>query len=185
MKRFRSTASLALAFVAALGLTGPAAGQHQVPFHGVFEGDYTVTPIPGTPTAMLVVSAKGISSQIGAFELEIPHVVNFSTSNAVGSYLMTAANGDMVVGTFTGHATPIGTDGHYAMLVEEVTITGGTGRFVGATGELHRGAVDRSGQSPGCTATTTAAPSRAAWFRMSPTRWPPSRWSRRKTGATT
>jgi hypothetical protein len=136
MKRFSSTVSLALAVVAVLGLTSPAAAQHQVPFRGAFEGDYTVTPIPGTPTAMLVVSATGISSQLGAFDLEIPHLVNFATSNAVGSYLMTAANGDMVVGTFTGHATPIGTDGHYAMLVGEVTITGGTGRFVGATGEF-------------------------------------------------
>ncbi len=122
--------------MAVLGLTGSAAAQHQVPFHGLFEGDYTVTPIPGTPTAMLVVSAVGISSQIGSFELEIPHVVNFATSNAVGTYLLTAANGDMVVGTFTGHATPIGTDGHYAMLVEQVTITGGTGRFVGSTGDF-------------------------------------------------
>ena len=42
----------------------------------------------------------------------------------------------MVIGTFTGQATPIGTDGHYAMLVEEVTITGGTGRFADATGSF-------------------------------------------------
>jgi hypothetical protein len=136
MKCRHSAASLVLAVLATLGLAGPAAAQHQVPFHGVFEGDYTVTPIPGTPTATLVVSASGVGSQVGAFELEIPHVVNFATSNATGSYLMTAANGDMVIGTFTGHATPIGTDGHYAMLVEEVTITGGTGRFEGATGSF-------------------------------------------------
>ena len=136
MKCLRSAAVLVLAFLAILGLAGPADAQHQVPFHGVFEGDYTVTPIPNTPTATLVVTASGVGSHVGAFELEIPHVVNFATSNATGSYLMTAANGDMVIGTFTGHATPIGTDGHYAMLVEEVTITGGTGRFAGATGEF-------------------------------------------------
>jgi hypothetical protein len=135
--KFRSPAVvLALAVVAVLGLAGPATAQHQVPFHGVFEGDYTVTPIPNTPTARLVVSASGTGSQVGAFELEIPHVVNFATASATGSYLMTAANGDMVLGTFTGHATPIGTDGRYAMLVEEVTITGGTGRFAGATGSF-------------------------------------------------
>jgi hypothetical protein len=132
MKRHSPAASLVLAVLTIVGLAGPAAAQHPVPFHGVFEGDYTVTPIPGTPTATLVVSASGNGSQVGAFELEIPHVVNFAT----GSYLMTVANGDMVFGTFTGHATPIGTDGHYAMLVEEVTITGGTGRFAGATGSF-------------------------------------------------
>ncbi len=134
MKRHRIAASFGLAVLAIFGIAGPVAAQHEVPFHGVFEGDYTVTPIPGTPTATLVVSASGVGSQVGTFELEIPHVVNFATSNAAGSYLITAANGDMVIGSFTGHATPIGTDGHYAMLVEEVTITGGTGRFAGASG---------------------------------------------------
>jgi hypothetical protein len=134
MKRHSLAASLVLAVLATIGLAGPAAAQHQVPFHGVFEGDYTVTPIPGTPTAELVVTASGHGSEVGAFDLEIPHVVNFATASATGDYLMTAADGDMVFGTFTGHATPIGTDGHYAMLVEEVTITGGTGRFEGATG---------------------------------------------------
>ena len=136
MKRRSIAAGLVLAVLATLGIAGPVAAQHQVPFHGVFEGDYTVTPIPGTPTAELVVSASGHGSQVGAFDLEIPHLVNFATSNATGEYLMTAANGDMVIGTFTGHATPIGTDGHYATLVEEVTITGGTGRFAGATGSF-------------------------------------------------
>jgi len=134
MKRHGSAASLVLAVLATLGLAGPAAAQHQVPFHGVFDGDYTVTPIPNTPTATLVVSASGAGSQVGAFDLEIPHVVNFVTSNATGSYQITAANGDEVYGLFTGHATPIGTDGHFAMLVEDVTITGGTGRFTGAIG---------------------------------------------------
>ena len=136
MRFHRFATGLVLAVLATLALASPAAAQHQVPFHGVFEGDYTVSPIPGTPTAALVVSATGTGSQVGAFDLEIPHVVNFATASAVGSYLMTAANGDVVLGTFTGQATPIGTDGHYAMLVEEVTITGGTGRFEGATGSF-------------------------------------------------
>ncbi len=136
MKRHSSAASLVLALLATLGLAGPAAAQHQGPFHGVFEGHYTVSPIPGTPTAMLVVSASGHGGKIGDFELEIPHVVNFATATATGSYHFTAANGDLVDGTFIGHATPIGTDGVYALLIEEVTITGGTGRFAGATGSF-------------------------------------------------
>lgn len=136
MRLHTSAAVFVLAVLATLGLAGPVAAQNQVPFHGEFEGNYTVTPIPGTPTATLVVSASGVGSHVGAFELEIPHVVNFATANAVGSYLMTAANGDMVIGTFTGHATPVGTDGHFAMLVEEVTIIGGTGRFADAAGSF-------------------------------------------------
>lgn len=136
MRIHSSAASLVLAVLATLSIAGPAAAQLQVPFHGVFEGGYTVTPIPNTPTALLVVSASGTGSHLGAFELEIPHVVNFATASATGSYQMTVADGDMVFGTFTGHATPIGTDGVYALLVEEVTITGGTGRFVDASGSF-------------------------------------------------
>ena len=128
--------ALALAAVAVLGLAGPAAAGEQVPFHGVLEGDFTTVPVPNTPTATLVVSANGIASPLGLFELEIPHLVNFATMSATGSYQFTAVNGDKVYATFTGHATPIGTDGAYVLVTEEATITGGTGRFAGATGEF-------------------------------------------------
>jgi hypothetical protein len=96
MRRDSAASVLVLVVLATLGLAGPAVAQHQVPFHGVFERDYTVTPIPDTPTATLVVSASGHGSQVGAFDLEIPHLVNFATASATGDYLMTAANGDMV-----------------------------------------------------------------------------------------
>src|SRR6476660_3588555 len=45
MKRFSSTANLALAIVAVLSLVGPTAAGEQVPFKGSFEGDVTVTPL--------------------------------------------------------------------------------------------------------------------------------------------
>jgi hypothetical protein len=128
--------AFALSVAAVLGFVGPVAAGEQVPFHGVFEGDYTVTPIPSTPTATLVVSAEGIANQLGFFDLEIPHVVNFATMSATGAYHFRAAHGDKVNATFTGHSTPIGTDGVYVLVVEDVTITGGTGRFAGATGEF-------------------------------------------------
>ncbi len=136
MNRFRFGAGLALAVVTVLGLTSPATAAGQVPFSGVFAGDYTVTPIPNTPTATLVVSAAGIGSQVGFFEVEIPHVVNFATMSATGTYQLTATNGDKVDCTFTGQSTPIGTDGVYVLVIEEITITGGTGRFAGATGSF-------------------------------------------------
>jgi len=49
--------------------------------------------------------------------------------------MFTAANGDMQTAQFTGQATPImGTNFLY---IEEVaTISGGTGRFAGATGDF-------------------------------------------------
>jgi hypothetical protein len=125
-----------LAVVIFLGFTGSVTAGDPVPWRGVFAGNYTVTPIPNTPTATLVVSANGIGTQIGRFGLSIPHVVNFAASSATGYYQLIASNGDNVIGTFTGQATPIGTDGVYALLVEDVIITGGTGRLADATGRF-------------------------------------------------
>ena len=46
---------------------------------------------------------------------------------------LTAANGDTVYGAFTGKGTPTPVPGVISV-VETMTITGGTGRFNGATG---------------------------------------------------
>ena len=45
MKRFSSTASLALAGLAVLGLARPVTAGEQVPFKGSLEGVVTITPI--------------------------------------------------------------------------------------------------------------------------------------------
>jgi hypothetical protein len=53
----------------------------------------------------------------------------------MGSYEFTAANGDTVYAEFTGIATPTAVPG--VLYIEETaTITGGTGRFAGATGSF-------------------------------------------------
>jgi len=132
MKRFSSTASLALAVVAILGLTGPVVAGEQVPFKGSFEGDVTVTPL-APPYVQVNVDATGNATHLGRFSLDIPHVVNRATRTAVGTYEFTAANGDTLFAVFTGLATPTATPG--VLYIEETAIiTGGTGRFAGATG---------------------------------------------------
>ena len=47
----------------------------------------------------------------------------------------TAANGDTLTAGFTGQGTPT-TDPVVFSIVETATITGGTGRFAGATGSF-------------------------------------------------
>ena len=134
MKRYRFAAGLALAVVVVLGLTGPVAAGKQVPFKGSFEGDVTVTPL--TPPYLQVdVDATGNATHLGRFTLDIPHIVNAANGTAIGTYEFTAANGDMVFADFTGTATPTATPG--VLYIEETaTITGGTGRFAGATGSF-------------------------------------------------
>src|SRR5213082_3397553 len=102
MKRHSSAASLALAVLAVLGLTGPAAAGEQVPFKGSFEGVATVTGSP--PIVSVAIDATGNATELGQFTLEIPHQVNFATTpaNSSGSYEFVAANGDTLFASFTG-----------------------------------------------------------------------------------
>lgn len=145
MKRLHFAASLVLATLTCLVHAGPAAAGDPVPLHGILSGPYTVSPNPGTPTANLVVSANGIASPLGLFEVKIPHVVNFATMSATGTYQFSAFGGKLN-GTFTGQSVPIGTDGVYVLVTENVTITGGSGRFTGATGNFTTvRLVDRAG----------------------------------------
>src|SRR5262249_18388695 len=125
--------SLALAVVAVLGLVGPAAAGEQVPFHGELAGDVTRTPDP--PFILVDIEATGTATQLGHFALDVPHLVDPATRMAVGSYQFTAANGDTLYAEFTGQATPTEIPG--VLYIEETaTITGGTGRFAGATGSF-------------------------------------------------
>lgn len=100
------------------------------PFKGRFEGTQSVTITP--PTASAAVSASGTATGLGRFTIELPHTVNLATSTAQGTATLVAANGDMLIATFVGQAQV----GPIVHIVEHATITGGTGRFAGATGSF-------------------------------------------------
>ena len=138
MKRYRSTAGIALALALVLGLIGPLAAGESVPFKGTLAGDVTVTPAPpplGPPLLSADVEATGNATHLGKFALDIPHLVNPAKGTACGTYTFTAANGDMVFADFAGIATPTAVPG-VLYIVETAKITGGTGRFAGATGSF-------------------------------------------------
>ncbi len=137
MKCYSFRASLALAALAVMGIVGPLAAGEQVPFKGNLEGTVTVTPVPGSPPTVVdvLVEGTGNATQLGQFAVAIPHRVDRVARTAVGSYHFTAANGDTLSADFTGQSMPTATLGVIA-IVETATITGGTGRFAGATGSL-------------------------------------------------
>ena len=128
MKRRMFAASLALGILATLGLVGSAVAGELVPFNGVLEG--TVTRSLPPPPIHVDIAATGTATQLGMFVVDIPHDV--VPPNAVGSYHFVAANGDTLTATFTGLSAPA--DVGFLYIVELATITGGTGRFAGATG---------------------------------------------------
>lgn len=104
----------------------------ELPFRGRFTGSQSVTPL-APPLASVDGSATGTATLLGLFTVEFPHVVNFATRIGEGTYTFTAANGDTLTGEFVGQASgapPL------ISIVEQVTITGGTGRFAGASGTI-------------------------------------------------
>jgi hypothetical protein len=132
MKRNSSTSGLALAVAVVLGLAGLVAAGENVPFKGGLAGDVTVTPLD-PPFVSVFVEATGNATQLGRFTLTIPHTVNRADSTAAGTYEFTAANGDTLTADFIGLSVPTPTPGVIA-ITEMAVITGGTGRFAGATG---------------------------------------------------
>ena len=76
----------------------------------------------------------GNATHLGRFTLSMPHEVNLADTpiSATGTFVFIAANGDQVSGTFTGlidsGAPPV------VHVTETAAITGGTGRFAGASG---------------------------------------------------
>jgi hypothetical protein len=134
MKRFYPAASLALAVVVVAGLTGPAAAGTQVPFAGSFEGERT-DRIPLTQTTVLDRwEMAGTAAHLGRFELVLEAVVDFGTvpPTGAGTATFVAANGDRLFAEFAGYSEPVAPG--FIRIVEIGIITGGTGRFAGASG---------------------------------------------------
>jgi hypothetical protein len=108
-----------------------ASSAQSVPFKGGFEGTTTFTPLQ-PPLGAVNGSGSGTGTLLGQFTVAFPHTVNFVTQVGEGTFTFTAANGDTLTAPFTGLATRAG--GPTVSVVEHATITGGTGRFAGATG---------------------------------------------------
>jgi hypothetical protein len=107
---------------------------HDVPFKGSFEGVVTITSDTST-TRCGNVDGTGIATHLGLLTVTIPHCLTKATKSTIGSYHFIAANGDTLSANFSGQASLTSTPGVLSE-VEDVTITGGTGRFAGATGGL-------------------------------------------------
>jgi hypothetical protein len=118
----------------ATSLIGRVAAGKEVPFKGSLEGVVTRTPL-APPFVSVLIEGTGNATQLGRFTVENAHLVNTATRTAIGSYEFTAANGDTLTADFTGQASLTETPGVLSV-VETATITGGTGRFAGATGSF-------------------------------------------------
>ena len=107
------------------------AGTRTKQVHGTLDATEWGAPQPGNPIVVRHLEGEGIASHLGRFTTVGVLTLNLATASGTGTVTYTAANGDMLTGTATGQAV---VGGGFATVTETVTITGGTGRFDGATG---------------------------------------------------
>jgi hypothetical protein len=118
--------------LAASASARPAERHNATPFRGRFEGTSTSTPGP-FPFIDVIFVATGNATQLGQYTLTQPQLVNLVAGTAYGTYHFVAANGDTLTAEGPSSARP-GESPGVLLITETATITGGTGRFVGATG---------------------------------------------------
>lgn len=133
MNRQRLASCLALALVTVFSCVAQAAAK-EVPFKGTLDGEVTVTPV-NPPIFFVDIEGGGNATHLGKFTVSVPHTVDRATRLASGEYLFTAANGDTVTAEFIGQSFLTDVPG-VLYIVETAVITGGTGRFAGATGSF-------------------------------------------------
>src|SRR4051812_6545684 len=116
--------SIMTAVLLSAAIASPVLAQKPVPFRGTIEG---VDSDSGGvfPVLLRSLSGTGEAAHLGQFTMTAEWQVNVLTYpvEGLGSFTLTAANGDTLVGTSTGLATVV--EG-IAYIQETHTITGGT-----------------------------------------------------------
>lgn len=126
------------ALVLALGVLAPAtalgkAGGTDRPIQGNGSG----TTVVDLGTLAFVTDGTGTVSHLGQTTVHIDGVLTPtgpSTFTVAGPLTLTAANGDQLFGDFSGSGTNVASGGSTGTTA--TTITGGTGRFTGASGSV-------------------------------------------------
>lgn len=142
--QIRSAVASAIVFTALVATTSPVSAERQgpklVPFRASATGTYGVQPPP--PNVVITATGVGQATHLGRFEFLIRNTVTPLATPAPGCVIssteiftatLTAANGDTIslVGTGTSCQNPPAVE-----IVDVATVTGGTGRFDGATGSV-------------------------------------------------
>jgi len=127
--------ALWLATILAVPCQASRALAGELPFKGRIDGSFITSPTPNPPIFSSSAHAVGNATHIGAFTKVTVDIVNISTGEVEGSFTMTTANGDLLTGTYSGFSIPDITLGTFSWVLN-ATFTGGTGRFLHATGQF-------------------------------------------------
>ncbi len=103
-------------------------------FRGTITAVSHATFVPATFSNVVHLVGTAMATPYGKLALVADFTVNLATEKSVGTLTLTARNGDVITASFTGLSSPAAPG--VIAIVENATITGGTGRFAGATGSL-------------------------------------------------
>ena len=137
MKKIFVSVVITLVLLTVLATIGFASrGQKQLPLKGSLQA--VENNEVDWPTIYVHGSGSGNTTALGKFTVDYEGTVH-NDENGVGTGTMTAhlvaANGDSLFAEGSGLGTPTETPG-VNKIVENYTITGGTGRFAGASGSF-------------------------------------------------
>ena len=123
-----------VAAVVAVGAVLPLAGD-QTGLQGIESGHFITNPGPQPSTVITNDFAEGIAPRLGKYTLIAREEINTQTGVvANGAFVITAASGDTLRGTYSGQASFQAAN---ASWTADGLISGGNGRFAGATGTIH------------------------------------------------
>ena len=140
-KKFLFTV-ISLLVLIVLASTALAAGDKQFQLKGSLEASETHDV--DFPTNYINLTGTGTATHVGRYTYLMQAELHIPTFTATQSATLTAADGSTLVLEGTGQAI---VDDEFAWVTETLTITDGTGRFAGATGNVTiERVVDRSNQ---------------------------------------
>lgn len=117
-------------------LASLAFGADEVPFRGSDEGGFELPgACPGGSLEQVVIEGTGHATHVGAYTYAATECLDAVTGAFAGTSTLTAANGDAITGSYEGRVS-VTADPDVIAYQEELDVTGGTGRFAGATGTL-------------------------------------------------
>ena len=127
-------AVLLLFVMVSTALAAPGAANVPLPFKGSIQAVETSVVQP--PTLYVDANGSGNATHLGRYAVSYQVEVFIPTRVGIASLTFVAANGDSIFADGLGQASASGTPG-VNRIAEDFTITGGTGRFAGASGSFH------------------------------------------------
>jgi hypothetical protein len=129
---FSTISVLLLIVLATTALTALAAGPRQFHLNGSLEASETQEV--NFPINHIDLTGTGQANHLGRYTVHLQAELHIPTLTATNSATLTAADGSTLFTEGTAHGTFL--EYPFVSIVETSTITGGTGRFAGATGNV-------------------------------------------------